>query len=314
MERRLEDAFAHVAALERLEGRLLRRVLQREQPFAFQATFMCRGRRCREIRFAEPVELLDIVEDERRGTRRRKHAVLEFRRQSGLFLIQRAKRLLRWFVELRTGTHEIEMIPLDKPSLLGRERDLFSRREDRVDPREDACVKVNGIGVRGESRRDLDLQVLQRVVGIRSGDRVKGTQRTGQQVAAALERLERVLERGDRVLRRDGLDLGELLAHAELDCRQEMVVANFVEGRCAERQTAGREQRIVIRGSGCVDHRRDESGGRGAFTSLFPPTSPGSDGRKLRSQANQSVRENGKNAIGRSTARMRPTISISVHG
>jgi len=104
-------------------------------------------------------------------------------------------------------------------------------------------------------------------------------------------------------------------AHPELDRRKKIVVANAVERWRAEGQCAGREQRILVRRDARVAHLcRDGSLNGGACTSLLPPTSPGSDGRKLRSQASQRVREKGKNTKGRITARSRPTISMCVHG
>ena len=91
MERRLEQPLAHRAISQRLERRLLRRVLKTQKPLARQATLGRRLGRGGAIGLAQSVEIGRIVDDERLRFRRGEQSLLEFGRERRLFLIQRAK-------------------------------------------------------------------------------------------------------------------------------------------------------------------------------------------------------------------------------
>ena len=66
-----------------------------------------------------------------------------------------------------------------------------------------------------------------------------------EQLAAALERLERVLEDREVALAHDRLDLGELLRHPGLERGLEMLVADVGERRQAVGEGAGGGEGIV---------------------------------------------------------------------
>ncbi len=65
-----------------------------------------------------------------------------------------------------------------------------------------------------------------------------------EQLAAALERLEGVLEDRESRLRHDRLDLGELLGHPGLEGGLEVLVADLANGGSRVRQRARGEERV----------------------------------------------------------------------
>ena len=108
-------------------------------------------------------------------------------------------------------------------------------------------VQIDRVAVRRELRRLDALRLLQRVIRIRRGDGAERFEHARQQHARALERHDRVLERRPAALVGDRRDFGEMRAHALLDRRLVVGVANAVERRRSERQRARREQRILAR-------------------------------------------------------------------
>src|SRR5690606_6622713 len=72
----------------------------------------------------------------------------------------------------------------------------------------------------------------------------------GQQRAAALQRLEGVGEGRRFGVVGDGAHLGQVLAHAFLDGRLVVAVADAVERRRLEGQGAGGQQGVVAQGGG----------------------------------------------------------------
>jgi hypothetical protein len=62
------------------------------------------------------------------------------------------------------------------------------------DAAEERLVQINPVPVRGEARGRVALDLKQRVVGVSTRKNVKKRCHAGEQVAAALERHDRVLE------------------------------------------------------------------------------------------------------------------------
>ncbi len=179
MQRRLEDALANVAAFERLEHRLC------VVFWSVSSHLPCNPRSraaCDAAARSASSRPSSSATSSKASAEARVAETTRFWNSADrtrLFLVQRAKYFLRGLVELRPGAHEVEMIAIDELALFGRQRQPIARREDRVDSGEEACIEMDRVGMRGEARCDLYLQILQRIVGVRARDRVKGTQRTG---------------------------------------------------------------------------------------------------------------------------------------
>ena len=96
-----------------------------------------------------------------------------------------------------------------------------------------------------EQRRELLLEVVREVVGVGRRLVEEDVAHALEQLAAALERLEGVLEDREVALAHDRLHLGELLGHAGLERRLEVLVADVGERRQPVREGAGGGERVV---------------------------------------------------------------------
>jgi len=96
-------------------------------------------------------------------------------------------------------------------------------------------------------RGDLFFQLLERVIGIGAGERVEDDLDPRERLAAPFERHQGVVEGGRAGVVGDGLDFGDLLAHARLEGRREVGVLDLVKRRRRERQGDRREQRVCRR-------------------------------------------------------------------
>jgi hypothetical protein len=108
----------------------------------------------------------------------------------------------------------------------------------------EARIEIDGVVVIRQERRHLALQPLKELVGVRPGDRMKRTIGSGQQIAASLQRVQRILDRWFGGVRRDCLDFGKMQAHSFVDRWSEMLIAYAIERRRLERQAAAPKQRI----------------------------------------------------------------------
>src|SRR5690606_29284579 len=130
---------------------------------------------------------------------------------------------------------------LDQPHRLGIEAERLSRLVERLDAREQIAVQRDSVAVRGKLRRELGLYLLPPVVRIRADKVEENGRRAIEQPAGALESDDRVLERRRLAVRRNRVDLGELLGHAALERRGEVLVLDPVERRILKGQGARRE-------------------------------------------------------------------------
>ncbi len=98
--------------------------------------------------------------------------------------------------------------------------------------------------VGGEHRRELLFELVGDVVRVGRALVEEDPRDPLEQLPAALERHQGVLEGRRLGIREDRLDLGALLGHAALEGRLEVLVADVGERRQRVRQRARREERI----------------------------------------------------------------------
>ncbi len=111
--------------------------------------------------------------------------------------------------------------------------------EHRLDAGEQLAIQVDGIAVRCQLRRDVGLDLLQRIVGVGPGQVEEDAGGTAQHLAGAFHRHQRVLEsRGGRIVR-DGGDFRPMAAHAFGQGGREVAVLDAAKIRCLEFQRAG---------------------------------------------------------------------------
>ena len=96
----------------------------------------------------------------------------------------------------------------------------------------------------GAQRRDLALDLLDRVVGVRAGERVEDVVDAGERVAAAFQRLDGVGEGRRRGIGRDSGDLGLVLGEGTREGRPEMLGPYPLERRHAEAPGPVLEERV----------------------------------------------------------------------
>ena len=147
--------------------------------------------------------------------------------------------------EVGAGAHEVLVVSLDHQALQRIEAQAGAAVVEGLDPLEQGVVERDGVPMRGHSGRQGPLDGLQGVVRVGGGEAAEDALHTAEQLARALEREDRVLERRRGAFVDDGLHLGELLAHPLFDGRLEVGVVDAVERRRLVEQRAGRREGIA---------------------------------------------------------------------
>jgi hypothetical protein len=318
--RRREQPLPRVAVLERDQRRLLRRILQGDHPLAAEAARLRRLRRRVDLRRAQTGQRRRTVGDQRARFRRRQQLIGELRAQRRVFFVQLRERGLVGGRQLRAGEDEVLVIPLDEAERLGAELQLRPPLVDRLDAAKQLLVEKRRRLQRGQLRRFLFLDLFERVVVIGAGDAVEDELHARQQLAAALERLDGVLERGRHGIVGDLLDLLPLFLDASLERGPEILVADLVESRRVKRQGAPAQQRVhAFLATNEAQPGCDERGGEETEASdgrhpsiLIDPYRPGGGSirtRCARAAASRSCRAAGRTAPAwcRSRRRRRPS-------
>ena len=268
IDRGLEQLLARRAIGERFLGRLLRRVLQCNQPFAIELARLGGLCRCGDVGVAQAGERIAAVEFERAGFRACEQLGAERGAERRQLLVQFAQRRLVARRQFRTRAHEVAVVALDQTFGFRIEAERVALRIKRFHPRKELGIEKDRVAMRGLLRCLVLLHLLQGVVGIGLGQRGKHLAHARQQCARALQCDDGVIE-GRRVVRVcDLLDFGDLLLHAFVDCGLEVGVLDLVERRRLVLQGAGVEERIFgHRGCGGFGRfgfrRRARAGGEG---------------------------------------------------
>src|SRR5579871_4016141 len=150
--------------------------------------------------------------------------------------------------EAGAGSREIEMVAVENPLLFGREAERSLARFQSVDAAKEGVVEIGLAPMAGERRRDLALDRLEFVVGLRAGQVEEDARDPVEIASAALERLDRVREGRRCAAPRDGVDLGARFFQRDVEGRAEMSGLDPVEGRRLEGSGPGREQGIGVGG------------------------------------------------------------------
>ena len=104
---------------------------------------------------------------------------------------------------------------------------------------------MNARVMRGEARRVIAVDRVERRVGRARCQIVEDAADPGKRSAAALQGLDRVREIGRLGGGGDHRDLGLVLGHRMVEGRREMLRPDAVEGRQTERRIPGLQKRVV---------------------------------------------------------------------
>mmetsp|Transcript_53120 Transcript_53120/g.124204 ORF Transcript_53120/g.124204 Transcript_53120/m.124204 type:complete len:781 (-) Transcript_53120:457-2799(-) len=196
---------------------------------------------------------------------------------------------LRLGLEARAGAHHAAPVALDEAARLGVGRCLLAVLVERVDARKQLGVLQDGIALGGEARRVVGAQLQPCRIGV-CGEQIEQQRRRAcQQASALFQGLHRVGKARGGAVGGDGLDLRQLLGHAAVKRRREMLVTDLVEGREAQRQRAGREQRVGG-GRGRSGLRQHHAGQAGCQQPPAAGASQGLPQRQMRSGRCHCVR------------------------
>ena len=147
-------------------------------------------------------------------------------------------------IEQCAGAHEVEMVAIEKPKLLGRETELVAALPQRVDAREEAGIEHNPAAVRRELWRVVPVERIERRVCRARGQVVEDAADAAQQPPAALQALDGISEIGRFGGAGDAVDFGDVLRHAAVEGGRKMLRPDTVEGRQLERRVPGFEERV----------------------------------------------------------------------
>ncbi len=242
----MEQGLPHRTVVQPGERRLLGRIGQRKHPFAVQAPGPGVLGGGGDLRRAKAGQLGLVLDHEGRGLVGGEQLLLETRLQDRELFVQRLQPLLIGPTQLGAGPNEVQIGHLDQLQRLDVEVQSALLGVDGLHPREQPGIHVDGVVVGGQARRQLDLDLLQRLVGVRRGQGVEDAASPRQHPPRTLQRHDGVLEAGRRRIIGDRRDLGALLTHALSERRAEVVVLDLVELRRLERQGAGRGERAGV--------------------------------------------------------------------
>ncbi len=168
----------------------------------------------------------------------------ELRRQRRQPLVDLGDARLLLGAQLGAGPHQPLVAQLQHAPLLVGEVEFVAPLVEIGDALEDPPVEHHRRLVRGELRRHLALDRLQRLVGVRAGEIVEDGGDLFDQPGALLQRHDGVVERRLGGLTRDGGDLRLVLLQRRRERRLEVLRLDLLERRQAEGGAPARQQRI----------------------------------------------------------------------
>ena len=225
--RRLEEPLPRRPLQELDLRRLLRRVLEGQQPLAIELARLRRLGRRPHLHVPETRQLGRIAHDERALLGGGEELLLERGAQRRLLLVEGAQRGLVGLGELGPGADEDLVDALDEVLGLGVQR--VAAGVHGLHAGEEPRVQVDRVVVRRELRRERLLDLLQGVVRVRLGHGEEDVGRAREVGAAPLHGDDGVVERGGVGQRRDGGDLGEVLPHGFDDGGLVVAVLDVIE-------------------------------------------------------------------------------------
>ncbi len=147
-------------------------------------------------------------------------------------------------VQKGSAAHETQVIALDQAQLVGIQPEACAPCVEVGNAREQDRMEGDADLVLGEPRRVIPSDRLDGIVGVARIEVEEHSADPLEQTAAALQCLDRVgkARRGGRT--RDHGDFGDLLLHAAIEGRREVLRPNAIERRHAERQGPAFEERV----------------------------------------------------------------------
>ena len=161
-----------------------------------------------------------------------------------------AEALLRRIVEAGAGAAEAGVIALQHALLLGIEAELVDVAHQRIDAAEQRRVGVDLVPVPRHLRRNLALDLEQRVVGMGAGQEMEYVADPRQRPSGELQRRDGVVEARRRGIGGDGRNLGLVVGERAGIGRPEMLGLDAVERRHLVGGGPFRQQRIAGRVGG----------------------------------------------------------------
>ena len=167
------------------------------------------------------------------------HILAELRAEGGEALVDLGEPRFGVRREPRAVAHERDVIERQRARLLGIEAQAVARRPQRLDAREQRIVEINFAAGARQNRRDVALDRLQRVVAVGAGEIEKHRRDAIERRAAALQRLDRIVERSWRRIVGDRGDFRALFAKRRLERRREMLGLDRRKGGVAKGPVQG---------------------------------------------------------------------------
>ncbi len=245
-----EDLFAQVAALGELQERLDAGARQRDHVAVELALLRFRLHRlAHEV--GQAGKLGFTRDGQREGLLVGEHVLAEGGAQGGKAFGDFGHALLRRTVEAGAGAAETGVVALQHALLLGIEAELVDVAHQRVDAAEQRRIGVDLVPMPGDLRRDLALELEQRVVGMGAGQEMEYVADLRQRPAGELQRRDGVGEARWRRIGRNGGDLGLVVVQRTRIGVPEVLGPDAVERRHLVGGGPLRQQRIAGGVGGC---------------------------------------------------------------
>ena len=239
-----EDLFAQVAALGELQERLDAGARQRDH-VAVELALLRFGFHRLAHEVGQAGELGFAVDGEREGLLVGEHVLAERGAQGGKALGDFGKPLLRGVVEAGAGAAEAGVVALQHALLLGIEAERVDAAHQRIDAAEQRRVGVDLVPMPRHLRRNLALDLEQRVVGMGAGQEMEHVADPRQRPSGELQRRDGIVEARRRRIGRNGRDLGLVVGERAGIGRPEMLGLDAVERRRLVGGGPIRQERIV---------------------------------------------------------------------
>ena len=168
-----KDLLAQIAPGGELQERLHARARGGDDVLAGKATLLGRrlGGCAHEI--GKPGEVVLAVEHERVALLVRQHVLAEGRAEGGEAFVDFAEPRFRSGIERGARTLVHRVIAIEHARLFRRQAELPAAAVKRVDPPIQALVHEDSVPMLGRERRQLALDLLDRVVRVRAGEEIE---------------------------------------------------------------------------------------------------------------------------------------------
>lgn len=240
----LEGLLAQIALLREGQERFDDRARQRDGKLAlFAALARCSRHRILE-EFGQALELRAIGEKERPALLVGEHVLTEIGAEAGQLLVDAGELLLLRLRQLGAGLDEALPMPLQHPRLFQRQAELFALFPECIDAGEKRGIHADLRIVPRHLRRDLPLQRLDDLVGMRTGPVPEQCRDPRKLIAGNFQRHDGVLESRRIRIPGDRIDLLLMRRERRIEGGGEIAVIERIEARQAVMPVPVDERRI----------------------------------------------------------------------